>query len=61
MHGGMDQILPVHASEAVRALAGGGELIVYPEADHGLASVADEIAATLADWIPARFAEHANQ
>ncbi|MYG73798.1 MAG: hypothetical protein F4197_15160, partial [Acidimicrobiia bacterium] len=59
MHGGQDQILPVQASEAVRALAGGGELVVYPEADHGLASVADEIAATLAEWIPARFAEHA--
>ena len=59
MHGGQDQILPVHASEAVRALAGGGELVVYPEADHGLASVADEIAATLAEWIPARFGEHA--
>ena len=39
--------------------AGGGELAVYPEADHGLASVADEIAATLAEWIPARFGEHA--
>ncbi len=59
MHGGQDQILPVQASEAVRALAGGGELVVYPDADHGLASVADEIAATLAEWIPARFAEHA--
>lgn len=59
MHGGQDQILPVQASEAVRALAGGGELVVYPDADHGLASVADEIAATLAEWIPARFGEHA--
>ena len=59
MHGGQDQILPVQASEAVRALAGGGELVVYPDADHGLASVADEIAATLAEWIPARFAQHA--
>ena len=59
MHGGRDQILPVHASEAVQALAGGGDLIVYPDADHGLASAADEIAATLAEWIPARFAEHA--
>ena len=61
LHGGQDQILPVHASEAVRALAGGGELIVYPDADHGFATVADEIAGTLADWIPARFAEHAAQ
>ena len=61
MHGGQDQILPVQASEAVRALAGGGELVVYPDADHGLASVADEITTTLAEWIPARFAEHADQ
>ncbi len=61
MHGGMDQILPVQASEAVRALAGGGDLVVYPDADHGLASVADEIATTLAEWIPARFAEHADR
>ena len=59
MHGGQDQILPVQTSEAVRALAGGGELVVYPDADHGLATAADEIAATLAEWIPARFAQHA--
>lgn len=59
IHGGQDQILPVTASEAVQTLAGGGEVVVYPDADHGLVSATDEIDALLAEWIPARFAEHA--
>lgn len=51
VHGGRDRILPVMASEAVRAIAGTGELVVYPEADHLLTECADELRALLPDWI----------
>jgi hypothetical protein len=43
----------VGASETVRALAGGGELVVVPGAGHLLTGATAAIAARLDRWIPA--------
>jgi len=51
VHGGRDRILPVWASEVVKEIAGTGELIVYPDADHLLVECGDELRALLPGWI----------
>jgi alpha/beta superfamily hydrolase len=51
IHGGRDQILPVWASEVVKEIAGTGELIVYPNADHLLTECASELRELLPGWI----------
>ena len=55
-HGTNDHILPHQASEMVRMLAGGGELVLLDGADHMLKPAGDEILTRLVDHIPAVFA-----
>ncbi|MGI9596155.1 MAG: alpha/beta hydrolase [Acidimicrobiales bacterium] len=55
-HGTQDQILPHHASEMVRMLAGTGELVLLDGADHLLKPAGDEILARLIEHLPAVFA-----
>jgi pimeloyl-ACP methyl ester carboxylesterase len=54
-HGTNDHILPHHASEMVRMLAGSGELVLLDGADHLLKPAGDEILARLIQHIPAVF------
>jgi len=56
-HGDRDELLPVFASEAVRELAGHGELVVLPNDGHLLARSHDVLLERLLDWIPERLAE----
>jgi predicted esterase len=51
-HGDRDEILPLQASEVVRAMAGGGELIVCEGDGHLLARSAEMMEARLERWIP---------
>lgn len=55
IHGTNDQILPHHASEMVRMLAGAGELVLLDGADHLLKPAGDEVLAKLVEHIPAVF------
>jgi pimeloyl-ACP methyl ester carboxylesterase len=55
IHGERDELLPVEASEAVRALAGHGDVIVLPGTGHLLLGVEDEVRSRLFEWIVARF------
>lgn len=55
-HGTADRILPHHASELVRMLAGAGELVLLEGADHGLRPAGEEIYARLIEHLPAVFA-----
>jgi len=56
LHGERDELLPVMASQAVQALAGGGELEVLPGAGHLLTEAADHLRDRLHRWIPDVFA-----
>lgn len=55
-HGTNDQILPMQASEVVRALAGTGELVLLDGADHLLAPAGDAVFDRLLHHLPAVFA-----
>ncbi|OUW33674.1 MAG: hypothetical protein CBD32_01840 [Actinobacteria bacterium TMED172] len=57
-HGDKDEILPLQASELVRMLIGGGELVPLPGVGHLLAEAAEQIEARLQEWIPEKFREH---
>ena len=57
LHGDLDELLPLHASEMVQVLAGGGELVVLEGAGHLLTQAADELRERLGKWIPERFEE----
>lgn len=50
-HGENDSILPVEASEVVRAIAGTGDLHVMPSDDHLLAKSHDAMFETVMTWI----------
>lgn len=50
-HGDSDSILPVEASEVVKAIAGSGDLHVMPGDDHLLARSHDEMLAIVAPWL----------
>jgi len=52
-HGARDEILPLEASEVVRAIAGGGELVVLPNDGHLLAKSGPIMRERLLEWIPA--------
>ncbi len=52
-HGDADELLPVATSETVRALAGGGELVVLPGAGHLLTGAAPAILDRIGSWVPA--------
>jgi pimeloyl-ACP methyl ester carboxylesterase len=56
IHGDRDELLPVAASEAVRMLAGHGELVVLPGAGHLLLGAEEELRRRLLDWVLARLA-----
>jgi pimeloyl-ACP methyl ester carboxylesterase len=57
-HGDRDELLPVAASEAVNALAGGhGELVVLPGTGHLMTQAGDILREHLLDWIPERVEE----
>jgi pimeloyl-ACP methyl ester carboxylesterase len=51
IHGDRDELLPVAASEAVRMLAGHGELVVLPGSGHLLLGAEEELRRRLLDWI----------
>jgi hypothetical protein len=51
-HGDRDEILPMHASEIVRAMAGGGDLVVCPNDGHLLSKSGDLINERLEQWLP---------
>lgn len=55
-HGSDDQILPPQASEIVRMIAGTGELVILPGANHLLEPAGAEIHARLVSHLPAVFA-----
>jgi pimeloyl-ACP methyl ester carboxylesterase len=57
VHGERDEILSPQDSMMVRALAGHGEVKLYPSAGHQLNEVHTELRKLLLDWIPARFAD----
>ena len=57
-HGDKDEILPLQASELVRMVIGGGELVPLPGVGHLLAEAAEKIEARLQEWIPEKFREH---
>ncbi len=54
-HGDGDELLPVQASEAVKAMAGGGELVVLPGTGHLLTQAAAELRSRLLAWVAERF------
>lgn len=54
LHGDRDELLPVEASEAVKTLAGGGELVVLPGTGHLLLEAGEELRRRLLAWIPER-------
>jgi dienelactone hydrolase len=56
LHGERDELLPVMASQAVQAMAGGGELEVLPGTGHLLAEAADHLRSRLHTWIGEVFA-----
>jgi pimeloyl-ACP methyl ester carboxylesterase len=55
-HGDRDEILPVEASEVVRAIAGTGELVVLPGDGHLLARSADILHERTLEFLVAAFA-----
>lgn len=53
-HGGADTRLPPRCSEQIHEWARDPkELIIYPDAEHGLAECRDELRAALGDWLKA--------
>ena len=53
-HGGADTRLPAYCSERIHDWAREPkELIIYPDAEHGLTERKDELRATLGDWLKA--------
>lgn len=52
LHGTADQVLPPYCSQSVYQLAlQPKRLILYPDADHGLDEVANEVTQVVRDWI----------
>ena len=56
-HGDCDSILPLEASEVVRAMAGTGDLHVMPGDDHLLARSHDVMLSTTLAWLDDVFAQ----
>ena len=52
-HGERDEILPMEASEVVRAIAGTGDLVVLPGDGHLLARSGPVLWERLGEWLPA--------
>jgi hypothetical protein len=51
-HGDSDEILPLHSSEIVAAMAGRGDVVVCPGDGHLLTKSREEILDRLDQWIP---------
>ena len=51
-HGERDEILPIEASEMVRAIAGSGEVVRLPGDGHLLAKSDSVIRERLDEWLP---------
>jgi pimeloyl-ACP methyl ester carboxylesterase len=51
-HGERDELLPLQASEVVRAMAGHGELVVIPGDGHLLAKSGPILWERLLEWLP---------
>ena len=51
-HGERDELLPLQASEVVRAIAGHGELVVLPGDGHLLAKSGPILWERLFEWLP---------
>ena len=51
-HGDRDEILPLQASEVVRAIAGHGDLVVLPNDGHLLANSDAVMTEHLEAWLP---------
>jgi len=60
-HGDKDEILPMQASELVRMIIGGGELVPLAGAGHLLVEATDHVRDRLATWIPEKFEAHTRQ
>ena len=60
-HGDADEILPYAASEMVRMVLGGGELVLFPGVGHLLAEAAEPLRTRLLEWIPETFQAHRNR
>lgn len=58
LHGERDSILGPENSLMVQALAGHGDVRTFPDADHLLVEVADEIEDLTIGWVNARFDDH---
>ncbi|MGD9705075.1 MAG: alpha/beta hydrolase [Acidimicrobiia bacterium] len=56
-HGDRDEILPMQASEVVRAIAGHGDLVVLPGDGHLMANSGDVLWERLGEWFPEVLAE----
>ena len=52
-HGDRDEILPMQASEVVRAIAGTGDLVICPNDGHLLSKSTELISERLEEWLPA--------
>lgn len=61
LHGERDSILGPENSMMVQALAGHGDVRIFPDTDHLMAEAADEIAEITHEWVRARFDEHAGR
>jgi len=51
-HGERDEILPMQASEVVRAIAGQGELVILPGDGHLMAKSGAILWERLGEWLP---------
>jgi len=51
-HGDRDELLPLQASEVVRAIAGAGDLVVLPGDGHLLGRSDEIILERLEEWLP---------
>jgi len=60
-HGDKDEILPMQASELVRMIIGGGELVPLAGAGHLLVEATDHLRDRLATWIPEKFEAHTKE
>ena len=56
-HGEQDEILPMQASEVVRAIAGHGELVILPADGHLMAKSGAVLWERLGEWLPGALGE----
>ena len=59
LHGEVDEILPMMASQMLQMMAGTGELVVLAGAGHLLTEASEELRERLGTWLPEHFSSHA--